>query len=221
MNLLGIETATENCSVALLSNNNFYQKSHIAPQQHAELTLGFVEITLKQANIQKSNLDGIVFGQGPGAFTGVRIALSITQGLALGLNIPVLGFSTLKILACGLIHNQHIPSGSRILVVNDARMGEVYHTAYQYHQPNQLTNLYPEKVSRPEDIDTENYDYRLGNAFNTYPALAQSHKQTIHFLSLLPQAQDMLKASQENFLHMAYSIDRAQPVYIRDQVVRS
>ena len=81
MNLIAIETSTENCSVALLHDDKITTREKIAPQKHAELVLGYLDELLTEAQIKKNQIDGIIFGQGPGAFTGVRIAMSIVQGV--------------------------------------------------------------------------------------------------------------------------------------------
>ena len=90
MNLIAIETATENCSVGLLHLGEITQTSAVAPQKHAELVLVYLDQLLAAHDLKKSQIDGIVFGQGPGAFTGVRIAMSVVQGLALAWEVPVM-----------------------------------------------------------------------------------------------------------------------------------
>ncbi|HAH70436.1 MAG TPA: tRNA (adenosine(37)-N6)-threonylcarbamoyltransferase complex dimerization subunit type 1 TsaB [Succinivibrionaceae bacterium] len=99
MKLLAVETATENCSAAVYVDGEITGVSELAPQKHAELILPMTDLVLKQAGISKQDLDGIVFGKGPGSFTGVRIAASTAQGLALGLNLRCAGVSSLEALA--------------------------------------------------------------------------------------------------------------------------
>ncbi len=121
MNLLAIETATESCSAALCIDGRIIERSEIAPRRHADLILPMIESLLAEAGLARAQLDGIAVGRGPGAFTGVRLAIAVTQGLALALDVPVVPVSSLAALA------QDAPaSDASILAVIDARMGEVY-----------------------------------------------------------------------------------------------
>ncbi|MCE5232726.1 MAG: tRNA (adenosine(37)-N6)-threonylcarbamoyltransferase complex dimerization subunit type 1 TsaB [Mizugakiibacter sp.] len=121
MNLLAIETATEACSVALLRGDVLHERSELAPRRHAELVLPMAEAVLAEAGVARAQLHGIAFGRGPGAFTGVRLAVSVAQGLALALDLPVLPVSSLAALAL-----EAPADAAAILAVIDARMGEVY-----------------------------------------------------------------------------------------------
>lgn len=122
LRLLAIDTATEACSAALLIGDDVIERSEIAPRRHAELILPMIESLLGEAGISRRQIDAIAVGRGPGAFTGVRLAISVAQGLALGLDIPVVPVSSLAALA------QDAPADipAPILAVIDARMGEVY-----------------------------------------------------------------------------------------------
>jgi tRNA threonylcarbamoyladenosine biosynthesis protein TsaB len=121
MNLLAIETATENCSVALLTKGGLIARSELAPRRHAELLLPMCEEVLAEAGLARTALDALAVGRGPGAFTGVRLAVSAAQGIALALGIPVVPVSSLAALA-----RQAPENGADVLAVIDARMGEVY-----------------------------------------------------------------------------------------------
>jgi len=99
MKLLAFETATEACSVALWVDGQVCERFELAPRRHAELALPWADALLAEAGIARSQLDAIAVGRGPGAFTGVRLAISIAQGIALALDIPVIPISTLAVLA--------------------------------------------------------------------------------------------------------------------------
>jgi tRNA threonylcarbamoyladenosine biosynthesis protein TsaB len=122
MILLALETATEACSVALWIEGDVRERFEIAPRRHTELVLPWIDGLLADAGIRKSQIDAIACGRGPGAFTGVRLAVALTQGLALALDRPVIGISTLAALAL----DANAADGDRIIAAIDARMSEVY-----------------------------------------------------------------------------------------------
>ena len=97
--MLAIETSTEACSVALWIDGEVRERFEIAPRRHTELVLPWAGELLADAGIGKSQLDAIAVGRGPGAFTGVRLAVALVQGMALALDLPVLPVSTLAALA--------------------------------------------------------------------------------------------------------------------------
>jgi tRNA threonylcarbamoyladenosine biosynthesis protein TsaB len=127
MNLLAIETATEACSVAVICGELVLQRFEIAPRRHAELVLPWAEALLAEAALPRHGLDAIAVGIGPGAFTGVRLAVALGQGLALALDRPLIGVSTLQVLAAGAIAAE---PGDCVFACIDARMGEVYAAEY-------------------------------------------------------------------------------------------
>ena len=124
MKLLAFETATEACSVALWIDGEVRERFGIAPRRHAELALPWADALLAGAGVAKSQLDAIAVGRGPGAFTGVRLAVALAQGIALALDRPVVPVSTLATLA------MQAP-GERVLAAIDARMGEIYVAAFR------------------------------------------------------------------------------------------
>src|SRR6185312_12626224 len=141
MNLLAIETATEACSVALLHGNTLIDRSELAPRRHAELVLPMAEALLAEAGITRKQLDVIAVGQGPGAFTGVRLAISVAQGLALALDIPVVSVSSLAALAM-----QAPKNGAPILAAIDARREEIYAGVFRFDADGLVEPLDRERV---------------------------------------------------------------------------
>lgn len=124
MRLLAFDTSTEYLSLALWQPDALAVREMPAGQRHSELILPLVRELLDAAGVPLRELDGIVFGAGPGSFTGLRIACGVAQGLAWGAGLPVLGVCTLEALA-------QQAGASRVIACLDARMGEVYHAAYQ------------------------------------------------------------------------------------------
>ena len=124
MRVLALETSTEYCSVALWQDGTIVERCELAGQKHSELLIAMLDALLKEADVKLAQLDGIAFGMGPGSFTGVRIACGAVQGLAFGASLPVAGVSTLQALA-------EASGRPRVIAALDARMGEIYHAAYE------------------------------------------------------------------------------------------
>ena len=123
MNLLALDTSTEFCSAALLRGESLTHREAHAVQRHSELILPMIEDLLAAADFELSQVDGIAFGAGPGFFTGLRIACGVAQGLAFGVNIPVVPVGTLLALA-------QEAGADKVIACLDARMGEIYHAVY-------------------------------------------------------------------------------------------
>lgn len=217
MNLIAIETSTENCSVALLHQGLISHRTLVAPQKHAELVLGYLQELLDEQGLKKSDIDGIVFGQGPGAFTGVRIAMSIVQGLALALDVPVLAVSTMHNMAHQVM-NMH--PAKNIMIANDARMGEVYWATFhsQNNDNNQieLIRTSEDALSAPEDLDCHAFDVCAGSAFKQ---MVTVQHQAMVLDKLLPDALTLLEIAQFGFFEKALNIIDIKPSYIREKVV--
>lgn len=123
MPLLALETSTRRLSVALWRDGAVTERAADLPNGGSEWLLPAVQALLADAGLSLGRLDGIAFGAGPGSFTGLRLAAGCAQGLAFGLDLPVLGVGTLEALA--------LASGeAKVFACIDARMNEVYTAAY-------------------------------------------------------------------------------------------
>jgi tRNA threonylcarbamoyladenosine biosynthesis protein TsaB len=124
VNILALESSTELCSAALWRDGRIDAREADAGQRNSEVLLPMVEALLAAHAVQRGDLDGIAFGSGPGAFTGLRIACGVAQGIAFARNLPVACVVTLRALA-------EAAQAPRVICCLDARMGEIYHAAYQ------------------------------------------------------------------------------------------
>jgi tRNA threonylcarbamoyladenosine biosynthesis protein TsaB len=124
LKILALDTSGEYCSIALWQDGEILTHEVLAQQRHSELVLPMVQQVLDEAGLSLAQLDGIGFGAGPGSFTGLRIACGVTQGLALGADLPVAGVCTLEALA-------QETGALRVITALDARMREIYHAAYE------------------------------------------------------------------------------------------
>jgi len=217
MILLAIDTATECCSAALWVDGKLFDRSTVQLRLHAELILPFVDELLIEANINKTEIHGLVVGQGPGAFTGVRIGVAVAQGLALALNVPVVAVSNLQTLAFSAYGQLNTDKAQTIVVATDARMSEVYSAKYLIHG-NNIQQLSKETVGNAGDVELSDINAYVGSGFHVYPELQKfANKTPMSFeTNVYSQASDMLLMVKDNFNELASSIHLVEPVYLRD-----
>lgn len=215
--LLALDTATEACSVALLHDGKVLSHYEVIPRLHAKKLLPMIERTMAEAGVALSAIDAIGFGRGPGAFTGVRIAIGVVQGLAFALDRPVLGVSNLAALAQGAWRRQ---GETQVAAAIDARMDEVYWGCYQAeHGEMRLVGaeavLPPHAVSLP--ADNLHGWYGVGTGWGYAERLAVQPRA--FDAEALPHAEDVLTLAGFAWGRgEAIGPEHAQPVYLRDNV---
>ena len=222
MKLLAIETATECCSAALLVDDEVFTVSEVAPRRHNEIILSMCEQVLSQGQISIEQLDAIAFGRGPGAFTGVRLAASVTQGIALAQDLPVVPVSSLAALAQAAFQTQQ---ASQVLSCIDARMQEVYYALFQINTHEIMQVVGEEKVVRPSliKIDINEYCFGVGTGWRLYAEvlLERCGKDISYDANALPQAEFVAKLAKSYFEQgVSVSALEALPVYLRDNIVK-
>lgn len=215
--LLALDTATEACSVALLHNGEILSHYEVIPRLHAQRVLPMVQNLLAEAGVTLSALDAIAFGRGPGAFTGVRIAIGVVQGLAFALERPVLPVSTLATIA-QRAHREH--GVTQVVSAIDARMDELYWGCYRAHAGEvQLAGveavLPPEQATLPRDAAGEWFGAGTGWGYAERIPVRVERMDA----GLLPHAQDLLQLAAFAWQRgEALEAGQAQPVYLRDNV---
>ncbi len=213
-NILAIETSSEACSAALSVNGVVYERSQHAPRQQSSLILPMVEAVLDDAGLSRSDVDAIGFGRGPGAFTGVRIATGIAQGMGYALDCPVVPVSSLQALAASV--------EGAALVATDARMGEIY--CGMFDAQNQLIG--EEHVLKPSDWALpESGDWVLvGDGWSAYETDLMpnvSHLSVKASGDDFPQARAVLALTLEALERgEGVPAEQALPVYLRDNVAQ-
>lgn len=220
MKLLALDTATEQCSVALLLEQRLIERKLQTARAHADLILPMVQEVLDEAGLSLSALDALAFGRGPGAFTGVRIAVGVAQGLALGAGLPVLPISNLAAVA-QQVAQKITRAGMRILVCMDARMGEVYWAVFEVDQSGLVTLCSEEQVTAPEQVQLENRSVQMavGTGFAAYPILTHMFAGIEIDAQRLPAAAEIARlAVREWQAGKAVPANEALPVYLRNQV---
>ncbi|MGY0215821.1 tRNA (adenosine(37)-N6)-threonylcarbamoyltransferase complex dimerization subunit type 1 TsaB [Endozoicomonadaceae bacterium StTr2] len=216
--ILALDTATEACSVALYLKGELHEQFELAPRRHNQRILPMVESILAEAGVSLNQLDGIAFGRGPGAFTGVRIATGIAQGLAFASELPVVPVSNLAALALQARRDQGI---EQIMTAVDARKDEVYWCCYGF-EGEKLQELLPERVCAPEDVTLpEGFDASAATGIGTGWIFADrlpcKPQQIIE--NALPRAGDMAMLAVDAWNKgVRLAPENALPVYLRDNV---
>lgn len=217
-NIVAIETSTEACSVALLCADNIEYNYRVEPRVHAKIILPMISELLANAGITPMQLDAVVFGQGPGAFTGVRIATAAAQAIALGADIPVAPVSTLAAIA---LRRCRLHGETKIAAAIDARMGEVYWGAYEIN--NEMPTLVgDERVCQPQAVDELDSSWcGSGSGWDTYKTeLANATGARVDSNEdAYPHAYDVISIGRQYLQQgQGVSADEAHPVYLRDNV---
>ena len=221
LKILAVDTATEACSAALLVGDKLFSRWEEAPRDHTRKILPMVQAVLEDAGISLSDLDAIAFGRGPGSFTGVRIGISVAQGLAFGAGVPLIGISTLAAMAQGAYR---LDGAQQVLTAIDARMNEVYFGRYELID-GRMQLVGDEVVSEPAAL----VDVRgklagpvtcVGTGFETYGETLSGLADELAVSQVrFPAAEDMLPLARTAWLAgEAVPVEQATPVYLRDKV---
>lgn len=218
-NILNIETSSKICSVAVSCDGEVkYELEETEGMAHARALAPFVEKCMAQLDRHDTKLDAVAVSMGPGSYTGLRIGLSLAKGLAFGLDVPLIGVSTLQILAVKAMFRNFDWEGDELLVpMVDARRMEVYTTALDFRL-NSLTK------PGPMILDENSYSellrnhklYFMGDGAEKAKGVIVS--DNAHWIDgLNPHARDMVALSEKafregRFIDKAYSV----PEYLKD-----
>jgi tRNA threonylcarbamoyladenosine biosynthesis protein TsaB len=224
--ILALDTATENCSAALLLDGELRERAQRLERAHADLILPMVDGLLREADLTLSELTAIAFGRGPGAFTGVRLAASVAQGLAFGAALPVVPVSDLAAIAQRALDGDR--AVSRVVACADARMQEVYWGCFESSEDRLARLVEGEHVGPPGQV-------RLPSRWQTHPALLAGVgsgfaafpqvRSRLPFGTvlegLLPRAAEIARlAAPEVAAGRFFPPEQALPVYLRDDVTQ-
>lgn len=213
--ILAIETSTELASVALLDDDRLLTRESSSAQTHSQTVLPLLQGLLQEAGVRLDQCDAIAFGAGPGSFTGVRTACGIVQGLAFGANIAVVPVVTLLAMA----ESCRLRSGAKdVLVVLDARMGEVYWAQYR-HEGDWHTIQEP-RVSPPAEVTPLGRFSACGNGLLAYAdAFQHLAEPKLMLPEIMPHASVIATLGRDAWLHGdALGAEGAQPLYLRNKV---
>lgn len=193
-----------------------HERSFNAGQRHGEIILGEIDALLARAGIALGDLQGIAYGAGPGSFTGLRIACGIVQGLAAARHLPVLGVGTLAAIA-------EAAGDDRVIACLDARMGEVYHAAYQRRDAG-LFEVIPPSLKPPHaaTLPADDGWIGCGAGFAAYrDALHARYGARIAAVraEVFPSAAAIVRLAAPRFAAgEGQDAAAAAPIYLRDRV---
>lgn len=219
MKLLAIETATTSCSAALWSDGEVYEAFEPVERRQTERILPLIESVLAETGVSRSQLDGLAFSHGPGAFTGVRVGTSVIQGLALSLQRPVMGISTLA--ACALEGVDALDTDEPVLAVFDARMGEIYLGGYRFRN-DRLECLMDDGLYAPEELpDLSGHVWQGVGSGGVYADTLgqQLSLRGTWCTDIVPRARAVARLAAPR-LNAGEGVpaEQAQPVYLRNRV---
>jgi tRNA threonylcarbamoyladenosine biosynthesis protein TsaB len=225
--LLALDASSSACSAALLrrcegANDQLLCRFELTPREHTRRLLPMIDEVLAEAGIPPSALDAVAYGRGPGSFTGLRIAAGVAQGLAYGLDRPLLGVSTLEALALGAYRRHRVRHSVTAL---DARMGEIYVAAWRCRDGmtealSEEAVMPPERLALPRGHGEADW-VGVGSGWALWEAMpAEVQAGVSRYLS------EPEPAAEEMVLLAARALDagegrpahEVQPVYLRDRV---
>lgn len=224
MNLLALDTSTEFLSLALTLGEQTFTHYQAAGSASSQLVLPQIGLLLDATQVKLQDLDGIAFGAGPGAFTGVRIASGVAQGLGFGANLPVVGINTLTAVA-------ESSGQDKVIVCLDARMGEIYHAAL-IKENGRWLEVSETKVCKPQDapiLEGEDW-FGAGSGWAVYAEyLTNFYARNLRplfdvassniFSNITPTAEAILRLARPVFeAGQAKPAIEAMPIYIRNRV---
>jgi len=224
MKILAIDTATEGCSAALLNDDDIISRLQVVPRKHADLILPMLDEILAEAQLSVKQLDALAFGRGPGAFTGVRIATGVIQGIAFGSDLPVVPVSTLRALAQRTCNDhQH----EKVLTAFDARMDEVYWAEYVLDGNGIMQLQGEEQVIAPQMVSLSSSRQQWVGSGGGWAAYGDILKQVVSaesisvYPDMITRADEIAILAGHDFKKgMSVGAENALPVYLRNKVAK-
>jgi tRNA threonylcarbamoyladenosine biosynthesis protein TsaB len=229
MKLLAFDTSTDLLSIAVSRDDGaaaglWQQQGAGGAQASSGLIAGVLEL-MRQSGMELRELDAVVFGSGPGSFTGLRTACAVAQGLAFGAEVPVLPVNTLLAVAEEARHSAlaEQPSG-QVIALLDARMDEIYTARYAF-AGSAWTELEAAQVLKPEAVllaDGMEDLTAAGNVFTVYAARLHGLPGSVRRVDARPQATALLRLAPQ-LLAQGRAVPAAQalPTYVRDKVAQT
>lgn len=209
--VLAIETSTPACSVALSMGDTVISRYCEEPRSHTKLVMSMVDEILGQASIKAADLNGLAVTLGPGSFTGLRIGFATVQGLAFGLDLPVVAVSTLQVMAQTAVRKQGLKIGEIIMPILDARMGEFSCGCYRLESNGDCRALMQDQLLTAEKA------LQLIDQYQPHAVVGEGGQLEVpDLIDLYPDALDLVNIADAKFAQgLAQPIDSIELIYLR------
>ncbi len=209
--VLAIETSTPACSVALRMGDTVISRYCEEPRSHTKLVMSMVDEVLDQASIKATELNGLAVTLGPGSFTGLRIGFATVQGLAFGLDLPVVAVSTLQVMVQTAVRKQGLEVGAIIMPILDARMGEFNCSCYRLESNGKCSALMQDQLLTADEA------LRLIDQYQPHAVVGEGGQLEVSdLIDLYPDALDLVNIADAKFAQgLAQSIDSIELIYLR------
>jgi len=208
MNFLIIDTSTQYCSATLIAGESIFSKTDKIPREHNKYMLPFIDTLLQSSYINKKDLDFISYGVGPGSFVGVRLSAAAAQGFSIALNIPIIGFSSMYVIAKNTFN---LTNKQKIAVVLDARIGDFYIGKYKFKN-NECVFSSEEvlSLSEFESVDLEGF-YTVGDGLDKIDFTPSEQNYCPNTKAIVDEVLDKYKINKQN----NSLTNEVYPVYMR------
>ena len=223
MNLLAFDTSTDTMSIAVQRDADgvavLYRHTAAGGAHTSTHLIPEIQRLMALAQLRFENLDAIVFGAGPGSFTGLRTACSVAQGLAFGAAVPVLPVDTLLAVAEEARWQNGATQTFAVTALLDARMDELYTADYVFAS-GIWTQCSKDRLIKPENLGWNGVNVLAGNVFNGYGARLPQRAAARTIVQ--PTATALLRLAPALLSKGAgVSAEQALPTYIRDKVAQT
>jgi tRNA threonylcarbamoyladenosine biosynthesis protein TsaB len=221
-NILALDTSTDACSVAWRCGNEVSNRFQLIPRQHNHRLFEMLGELFPDGAVN-AHIHMLAYGQGPGSFTGLRIAASAVQGLGYALGVPVAGISTLACLAQGALRRGVVAEGEHVLALLDARINEVYWGLYRFEQGLAVACV-EDQVSAPGDLPADLLKQpavAMGSGLSYLESLPAELREAISrsVADQWPDSVDLLPlADREAAQGATLEAAAVQPVYLRNEI---
>jgi tRNA threonylcarbamoyladenosine biosynthesis protein TsaB len=219
MKRLAIDTSSVACTVALQIGDQIFERHEEQAREHTRLLMPMIRDVLDDAKVALSDLDAIVLGNGPGSFIGMRIAASVSQGLAHGAGLKIIPVSSLSAVAAEVFEKT---DANIVAVSQDAHMSEVYLGVFSRDQNNLPQAVCDERLHEQAIVDElKSCDpdecVLAGQGWERYPMLTEANRGLFSALLEIhyPRAKHLLSLSAEQLPIAPQDI---QPAYLRQKV---
>jgi len=214
--LLALDCTTDWVSVAVADSSRLIEWRERASQAHGERILPLVDTVLREHAMGLAELDAIAFGAGPGSFTGVRIACSVAQGLALGTGVPLVAVGSLETLA---ERARQVQGATCVFACLDARMLEVYVGAYEFDGSSWQERMAPAVLPPAAVVVPPGRFHAVGDGLALVPSLAARADVMVLPDILRPQARAMIAPARRRLAAgQTLAPEAALPFYVRHRV---